>query len=178
MTDKRITREIIFASDKRGAIGRHGRIPWRLKADMRMFRRMTMGSPLICGFNTWDGLPAKQLKGRKMIVLTRKPNIEELRLAYIDKEIVFTDSMDKAIMLAEAFSETGKMFCIGGADVYRQFEPHCDVIHWTRVGDHVSDPDAFFEPDIDEYELTSDVMLAQDERDTVLGRYMMLTRRG
>ena len=54
-----------------GVIGANGGLPWRLKSDLKIFRRLTMGKPLIMGRKTWDSLPVKPLPGRANIVLSR-----------------------------------------------------------------------------------------------------------
>ena len=60
-----------MARGANGVIGVNGALPWRLKSDLKIFRRLTMGKPLIMGRKTWDSLPVKPLPGRANIVLSR-----------------------------------------------------------------------------------------------------------
>ncbi|MEY4268885.1 MAG: hypothetical protein RLZZ58_101, partial [Pseudomonadota bacterium] len=67
---------LIMARAANGVIGDQGRMPWRIPADLRRFKRLTMGCPMIMGRKTFDSLPAL-LEGRRHIVLTRDPDWAE-----------------------------------------------------------------------------------------------------
>ncbi len=62
---------IIVATDERGAIGRGGGLPWRLPDDLKRFKALTMGKPIVMGRKTWDSI-GKPLPGRHNIVITRQ----------------------------------------------------------------------------------------------------------
>ena len=60
------------AVSRNGVIGYRGGLPWRLPSDLKRFRSMTMGKPIIMGRKTWESLPHKPLPGRENIVITRQ----------------------------------------------------------------------------------------------------------
>ena len=62
----------VVAVSKNGIIGRDGGLPWKLSSDMRFFKTITMGKPLIMGRKTWESLPKQPLPGRDNIVISRK----------------------------------------------------------------------------------------------------------
>ncbi len=103
-------------------IGRQNTIPWHLPADLRRFRTMTMGHPLIVGRKTFESI-GKPLPGRRMIVLTRNPS-----LSIPNVEIV--SSLDRALRLVVDHDRT---FVGGGADVYAHALPHADELFLTVV---------------------------------------------
>jgi len=125
-----------------GVIGANGRLPWRLSADLKTFRRLTMGKPLIMGRKTFQSLK-KPLDGRDNIVLTTDPFFEADGISVVN---TFADAMT----LARTLALTGgvdEVMVIGGADVFRAALPHAERIYWTAV--HAKpDGDVHF-PDID-----------------------------
>lgn len=113
---------IIVATDERGAIGRDGGLPWRLPDDLRRFKALTMGKPIVMGRKTWDSI-GKPLPGRHNIVVTR-----DAGLALEGATVV--NSLDAAIAAA---GDVPEICIIGGAEIYRLALPATDVIHLTRV---------------------------------------------
>src|SRR4030095_12361844 len=65
-----------IARARNGVIGRDGKLPWRLKSDMAIFRAVTMGKPVIMGRKTWESLPKRPLVGRTNIVLSKDASFE------------------------------------------------------------------------------------------------------
>jgi dihydrofolate reductase len=119
MADSTIT--LILARADNGVIGRDGRLPWRLPADLRRFKALTMGKPMIMGRKTFDSLPSL-LPGRSHIVLTRDagwsaPGAEPVA------------SVDEALALAGP----GDVMVIGGVAVFAMFLPRADRIELTEV---------------------------------------------
>jgi len=68
---------LVIARGANGVIGQRGQIPWRIPADMKHFKTVTMGKPCVMGRKTWDSLPKKPLPGRTNIVVTRDTNFHE-----------------------------------------------------------------------------------------------------
>ena len=66
----------VVAASRNGVIGKEGKLPWRLSSDLKYFKTITMGKPLIMGRKTWESLPNKPLPGRTNIVLTRDGSFE------------------------------------------------------------------------------------------------------
>ena len=123
---------IIVAADEHGGIGRDGGLPWHLPADLKRFKALTMGKPIVMGRRTWDSI-GRPLPGRRSLVVSRQPGLT------IDGVEVF-ESLDAALQAAADAPET---CVIGGAEIYRQALPNADVVHLTRVHASVQ-ADTFF----------------------------------
>ncbi|MCG3147561.1 MAG: IS1595 family transposase ISSsu9 [Verrucomicrobiae bacterium] len=135
---------IIAAVAENGTIGDAGKIPWHISDDLKRFKRLTLGHPIIMGRKTYESL-GKPLPGRRNVVLTRGepiPNIECF------------SSLDEALQACtsplprggEGQGE-GKVFIIGGAEIYRLALPLADTMLLTHVHRRV-DGDTKF-PDFD-----------------------------
>jgi len=112
---------LVLARAANGVIGRDGGMPWHIPADLRHFKQVTKGRPMIMGRKTFDSLPGL-LEGRRHIVLTRDTNWEE------DGAEV-AHSVEAALRLAN-----GPHVCvIGGAEIYTLFLPLADRIELTEI---------------------------------------------
>jgi dihydrofolate reductase len=119
---------LIVARARNGVIGRAGGLPWRLKADMKAFRRATLGKPVLMGRKTWDSLPAP-LAGRENLVLSRDPAFRaEGAEAFSD----FSAMLARARALA-AQSGAEEVMVIGGEALYRLALPRADRLYLTEV---------------------------------------------
>lgn len=127
---------IIVARAKNGVIGVNNQLPWKLPEDLKHFKEITMGHPIIMGRNTWESL-GRPLPGRRNLVVTRNPSYNP------EGAEVFT-SLDDAI---DACSGCEKVFIIGGAQIYEQAMLMADTLVVTEVDIEV-DGDAFF-PEIE-----------------------------
>ncbi|PQM28670.1 dihydrofolate reductase [Sphingopyxis lindanitolerans] len=112
---------LILARAANGVIGADGRMPWHLPADLRRFKQLTMGRPMIMGRKTFDSLPAI-LAGRRHIVLTRDPDWHE-------EGAEPAPSVDEALKRANA----PQVMVIGGAEIHSLFLPMADRIELTEV---------------------------------------------
>ena len=125
------TISLVVAVAKNGVIGHRGALPWHLPEDLKRFRALTIGKPVIMGRKTWDSLPKKPLPGRPNIVVTRNPSF------HAEGAIVshsFTDAVAKA--------NANEVAVIGGQAIFAEALPIADTIHMTQV--HASpDGDAF-----------------------------------
>ena len=112
---------LIYARAANGAIGKDGRLPWHLSADLQHFKRLTMGKPMIMGRKTFESLPFL-LRGRRHIVLTRDEHwsAEGAEVAH---------DVDEALDLAG----NGEVAVIGGAEVFHLLEPRASRIELTQV---------------------------------------------
>jgi len=124
MVRPRIT--LIVARAQNGVIGREGKLPWHLPADLKRFKALTMGTVMVMGRKTFDSLPGL-LPGRRHIVLTRDPewNAEGAEVAR---------DVDEALRLANG----DPVSVIGGADIFALFLPHAERIELTEVLSNVS----------------------------------------
>ena len=112
---------LVVARADNGVIGKDGKLPWHLPADLRHFKRVTMGAPMIMGRRTFDSLPGL-LPGRRHIVLTRDegwsaPGAET------------AGSPDEALAKAQA----ERVCVIGGAEIFTLFEPIAAAIELTEI---------------------------------------------
>lgn len=112
---------LIYARGANGVIGRDGTLPWHIPADLKHFKALTSGKPMIMGRKTFDSLPG-QLPGRRHIVLTRST-----RWQAEGAEVAAT--IDQALDLAG----DGEVMVIGGAAIYDAFMPHADRIELTQI---------------------------------------------
>lgn len=132
---------IIVAMDEKQGIGFQNRLPWKLSADLKRFKSLTMHHHVIMGRKTFESI-GRLLPGRKMIVISRNPNYQTAGC------LVF-HSLDEAIDFAKNEGEE-EAFIIGGESVYKAALPLADRIYLTRV-QAVTQADAYF-PKIDENE--------------------------
>jgi dihydrofolate reductase len=119
---------LIVAVAENGIIGANGQLPWKLSADLKTFRRLTMGKPVIMGRKTFQSLK-KPLDGRDNIVLTRDPAFEAEGITPVE---TFADALTLARTLGLARG-ADEIMVIGGADVFRVALPHAERIYWTVV---------------------------------------------
>ncbi len=118
-------RVIIAAVGRNGVIGDGNGMPWRLPSDMKRFRRITMGRPVIMGRRTYETI-GKPLDGRLNIVVSRsRPFLPEgVRLA---------SDIARALAIADAEADADEVMIIGGGEIYRAMLPEADALYITHV---------------------------------------------
>ena len=142
---------LILARAENGVIGRDGTLPWHLPADLKRFKALTMGKPMVMGRKTFDSFPAP-LPGRRHIVLTR-----DAGWSAVGAEMAH--SVEEALALAG----DGDVAVIGGAEVFALFEPLADCVELTEV--HVApDGDAVVPPFVGWREVAREDHAAEGER--------------
>ena len=163
-----MTVSLIVAVSSNGVIGRGGDLPWYLPADLKHFKRTTMGHHLIIGRRTWEEV-GKPLPGRTMVVVTRIR-----RLAPEGAQVV--RSVEQALELAAADDEP---FIVGGSQIYTiaLARDLVDRIYLTRIHAEV-EGDAFFpEFDLDDWELISEEHHGADEKNEFPYSFLVYERR-
>ena len=129
---------LIVAVADNGVIGLGGDMPWHISADLRYFKQVTMGAPVIMGRKTYQSI-GRALPGRANIVVSRNSKFEAP-----DADVA--PDVDSALSRARTIAEIkggGEVFVIGGAEVYEQAMGAADRIYLTRI--HAEFPgDAFF----------------------------------
>lgn len=128
---------IIVAVGKNGEIGVRGDLIWKISDDLKRFKALTTGHPVIMGRKTWESLPKKPLPGRLNIVLSRRPGLEA-------PGAEVAHSAEEALKLAA----TDTPFIIGGAEIYNCFLPFADKLYLTAIDAACEEADAFFLPDL------------------------------
>ena len=130
------TISLIVAASMNNVIGVDGELPWRLSDDLKRFKRLTMGKPIIMGRRTWESI-GRALPGRQNIVITRQSQFA-------------AEGCDVVASPAQALACAGdadEVMVIGGSQVYELFLPKAERLHLTRVLVKI-DGDAYF-PEVD-----------------------------
>ena len=138
---------LVAAVARNGVIGRDGAIPWRIPGDMRRFRELTMGHPVVMGRRTWDSLPDsfRPLPGRRNIVVTRNP---EWHAEGAER----AGSLGEALQVVEC---ADRVFVIGGAQLYADALPLADELLLTEVDAEVEGDTIFPTWDREEFDEAS-----------------------
>jgi dihydrofolate reductase len=127
---------LVVAAGENNEIGKAGRMPWHLPADLKHFKALTLGKPVIMGRRTYEAI-GKPLPGRRNIVVSRKPG-------YVVPDCEVVASFTDALVLAAGVME---IMVIGGGEIYREALPRAQRIYLTRVHEYF-DADTYF-PAID-----------------------------
>ena len=142
---------IIAAMGKNNVIGNKNSLPWKLPADMKHFKELTLGKPVIMGRKTFESI-GKPLPKRINIIITRDED-------YKAEGCVVAHSLDEAL---KAAGNAEEVMVIGGAQIYKEFLPKADKMHLTLI-DADFEGDAYFpEYNIEEWE---EVSYEEHERD-------------
>jgi dihydrofolate reductase len=126
---------LIAARDRRGAIGRGNALPWHLPDDLKRFKGLTLGHPVLMGRRTAESI-GRPLPGRENLVLTRRgaaPFAGQRAVASIDAAL-------------ESLAPDATLMVIGGAEVYALTLPRARRLELTEVDTRVPDADAYFPP--------------------------------
>ena len=115
----------VLAMADNGVIGAAGAIPWRLPGDLKRFKALTIGKPMIVGRKTWESFPRRPLPGRTNIVVTRDT-------AFAAPGAVVVHGLEDALARARA-ERSPEIVIAGGAEIYRQALPRLTRIELTQV---------------------------------------------
>jgi dihydrofolate reductase len=162
---------LIVAVAENGVIGRNGALPWHVPSDLKTFRRLTLGKPVVMGRKTYDSI-GKPLPGRDNIVVTRDAGFSAggtERAASVD------DALDIARRKA---TERGvdEIMVIGGAEIFALTLPLADRIYLTRIHARPDGDVTFPEPDPGIWREVSRSPLAPDARDDATATLLILER--
>lgn len=151
---------LIVARGRNGVIGRDGDLPWRLSADLKNFKQVTLGKPIIMGRKTWESFPKRPLPGRANIVLSRDGN-------YAAPGGRVYSSLAPALSVARAIAASDgqdEVFIVGGGAIYEAALPLADRIYVTEV-DAAPEGHVYFpELDMSDWEEVSRMDHAADEK--------------
>ncbi|MDD9909243.1 MAG: dihydrofolate reductase [Ahrensia sp.] len=163
---------IVVAAADNDVIGADGDMPWRLSTDLKRFKRLTLGKPMIMGRKTFEAI-GKPLPGRVSIVVTRDRGWQA-------QGAVVASSIDMAVDLARqlaAAQGVDEVCVVGGGQIYETLLPQSDVLHVTRV--HVTpDGDTTFPAiDPDDWSLQHEEPVPASESDSAATTYRIYRRR-
>ena len=158
------TISLVVAVAENGVIGRRGELPWRIPDDLKRFKALTIGKPIIMGRKTWDSLPRRPLPGRTNIVVTRNPDFR-------------ADGAINAHSFADAVAKAGsnEIAVIGGEAIFAAALPIADTIHLTEV-EAAPEGDAFMPP-IDRTQWSETAREGPYDADGVRYSFVTLNRR-
>jgi dihydrofolate reductase len=147
-------RSIIVAMAQNRVIGNQGHLPWHMPNDLKHFKQLTLGCPVIMGRKTFESLP-NPLPGRQIIVLTRDP-------AYRAKNAELARDLPAALLLAEK-TQAQMVYIAGGGEVYAQALAWVDIIYMTLVHTALVG-DTFFPPLNDGWQVVTRTAYHADKR--------------
>jgi dihydrofolate reductase len=116
---------LVLAMADNGVIGASGAIPWRIPEDMKRFKALTIGKPIVMGRKTWDSFPKKPLPGRTNIVITRDK-------AWTAAGAVPVHSLDEALSRARSENPI-EIAVIGGGEIYKAALPLVTRVELTEI---------------------------------------------
>jgi len=125
---------LLWAMDENRVIGKNNDLPWRLPADLKYFKQVTMGHPVAMGRKTFDSI-GRKLPGRENIIITRNLN-------YHQEDCTVLHTIEELVDYSKKFNE---LFVIGGADIFEQCMPFADRLYITYIY-HSFEGDTYFPP--------------------------------
>jgi dihydrofolate reductase len=151
----------VAAMTQNRVLGKDGKMPWHLPADLQFFKRLTSGHPIIMGRKTWDSL-GRALPNRRNIVLSRNAS------ALAGAEVITTVDALAGLGLQ------GDVYVIGGAEIYRLLLPMCASVYLTELN-FTAQGDTFFPEFEAEF---SEVEVLETSAEAVWKRYGRAGRLG
>ena len=152
----------IVAISKNFAIGKDGKLPWHYSADLKFFKRTTIGNAVVMGSTTWRSI-GKPLPERENVVLSRSKDL------VLPAGVRQLSSVDEVIDFDERYRND--VFIIGGAGVYDSFSNVIDRWIVTEIPESIDDADTFIARDfLDEFDLEDTIELEDDLRVKILHR--------
>lgn len=167
-----ISTVIVVAVSENGVIGRNGDMPWKLSTDLKRFKALTLGKPVVMGRKTFQSI-GRPLPGRPNIVVTRDAGFAA---DGVSSAVSLEDGIEKAKVLAGELG-VSEICLIGGGEIYRQALAFADILHVTHVEAEI-DGDTFF-PAIDPavYSAEPPVVVPSGEKDSYSTRFVSYHRR-
>jgi dihydrofolate reductase len=146
---------LVVAVSRNGVIGRAGGLPWHISSDLKLFKAITLGKPIIMGRKTWESLPRKPLPGRLNIIITRQNGFKA------EGAEVATDAQS-ALAIA---GNPEEIAVIGGGEIYQMFLPLANRIYYTEVNADVDGDTYFTKPDANHWSETKTEPYPQGQHD-------------
>lgn len=157
----------IAAAGENRVIGKDNKMPWHLPADLKHFKTLTSGHPVLMGRKTYESI-GKPLPNRTNIIMTRDMN-------YSAPDCIIVTSVETAVSMASEL-DMDEIFVIGGAEVYRQLLPQIQRVYLTEIH-HQFEGDAYFpELNTQEWKEVSRERHAADEKNQYEYSFVVLER--
>ena len=161
-----MTVSIIVAIAENGVIGANNDMPWRLSTDLKRFKALTTGKPIIMGRKTWESFPKRPLPNRRNMVVTRNREYD-------------APGAELFSSLDEAFDAAGgdDVWVLGGGEIYAQALPRADELHVTHVEAALSGDTVFPQIDPKIWRKVAEEAVPAGEKDDYATRYTVYERR-
>jgi dihydrofolate reductase len=163
---------IVVAVAKNGIIGRDGEMPWRLSSDLKRFKTITMGNPIIMGRKTFESI-GRVLPGRHNIVITRNS-------CFDSEGVTAVASLDEALKTAELWAEKNdaKEICIlGGGEIYQQSLNLAHRLYYTEVKAEPAGDTRFPDLEEDDWKVSHKETVPAGVRDNFETRFIIYERK-
>ena len=160
------TISLITAVSHNYTIGHEGKMPWRLPLDLKRFKKITMGKPIIYGRKTYASMG--MLKGRKNIVITHNKSFDPE-----NKKVVVVHSIKEAI---EAAGDVPEIMILGGTSIYDSFLPIADKLYMTVVHDIIEGDTKFPPIDSEQWRVSFQKSLKKDDKHAYDYWFLVLER--
>lgn len=159
---------LVVAASENNVIGKNNQLLWHLPNDLRFFKNITWGLPIVMGRKTFESF-GKALPGRTNIVITRKPDWES-------QGVTVVESLDSAIAAASQ-TDAKEVYIIGGGEIYQQSISRAGKVFLTRVHAEL-EGDTFF-PELDplEWSLVSNLDFPADEKHAYAYSFQVFERK-
>lgn len=164
---------LVVAVAENGVIGRDGTLPWRMPSDLKTFRRLTMGKPIVMGRKTFQSI-GKALDGRDNIVVTRDP-------AFAAPGVSVMPSLGEALALARTLARTkgeDEVMVIGGGEIFAASLPLADRVYWTEIHGTPLGDVTFDRPPAATWVEVRREAIPRGEKDQFAATLIVLERRG
>jgi dihydrofolate reductase len=148
---------LLVASSENNVIGKDNGLPWHLPNDLKYFKNLTWGLPILMGRKTFDSI-GKVLPGRKNIVITRNRDWQQHGVDVVH-------SLEEAVSKADGYGAK-EIFVIGGAEIFKTGLSKADRLYLTRIHQTVEGDVFFPELDMEEWHLISSRFCTADEKNT------------
>lgn len=162
---------LIVAVAENGVIGRDGAMPWRLSTDLKRFKSLTIGKPVIMGRKTWESL-GRPLPNRLNIVITRDES-------FLNDNAVIVHSLSQARFEAEENAKQlgeQEIFVIGGGEIFKQALPFAHRMYVTEILDSIEGDTVFPTFDANEWHAIESSFIPKGEKDSHPTRYIVYER--
>ncbi len=158
--------EMVVAVAENGTIGKDGDMPWRLPSDLKHFKQVTMGCPIIMGRATWDSI-GRPLPGRLNVVISRSA-------PELPSGVIGVTSPEAALA---ACADAATVMIIGGGQIYKIFEPMASTVHLTQVHATPEGDTSFALQQPDDWHETARQRFSAGENDSADYSFVTLDRR-
>ncbi|MEM9209414.1 MAG: dihydrofolate reductase [Pseudomonadota bacterium] len=160
---------LVVAASTNNVIGRDGALPWHISEDLKHFKAITLGHPIIMGRRTFESI-GRALPERLNIVVTRNPE-------FVAADCTVVDSPAAALHAAETMQQgADEVMIIGGSEIYRLFLPMAERIYLTRVAIDVEGDATFPELDIANWRIVEEQRFAADDSRELAFSFQTLER--